>query len=92
MWVRTTCCYCRKTLNFLNPDGEEPTAGGISICTECHEISLFAEDGSLRRPTGEEREELLANPDVHSALVALALTPDPLAAIALWRMSQPFEN
>ena len=57
----TTCPYCGR-MNDLHGDAAgtdaTPSPGDSSLCWECFNVSIFAEDLSLRLPTAKELKEL----------------------------------
>jgi len=67
---RPSCFNCGKhAVTNISDDGPpSPTDGDVSVCLYCAAISLFTGNGRhTRRPTDEERTDLLADPDVSRA-------------------------
>jgi hypothetical protein len=70
------CPYCGKATDADAPaPGTDenvgaPGPGDVSVCFYCAGISIFTETG-LRKPTEDERAELLDDPDVIEAAAAV---------------------
>jgi hypothetical protein len=45
----------------------------VSICWYCAHVTLFADDGTMREPTDDERAELVADPEVTRAVASVLL-------------------
>jgi hypothetical protein len=59
----TVCPYCGVThdgMTALVKAEHRPSEGAANICARCGEISIFNEDGSLRRATATEQAEVAA--------------------------------
>jgi hypothetical protein len=53
-------------------DDAIPSDGDVTVCLYCGALAIFTDETTLfRRPTAEERKELLANSDVVSAIRAV---------------------
>jgi hypothetical protein len=67
-----SCPFCKKSTDCdsqVNGDGV-PEVGDVSVCFYCGQVALFTE-GGLRKPSDEERSEILADPDVTAAVGAV---------------------
>jgi hypothetical protein len=66
-----TCPRCgSKNNGYTQATGDEraPEPGDVSLCWECGGMNIFTDDGKVRLPTEEERNHLLAQPDVLEAM------------------------
>jgi hypothetical protein len=53
-------------------DGAVPADGDATVCVYCGTLAIFTRGAKhLRRPTAAERTELLADPDVRTAMRAV---------------------
>lgn len=85
--VDSVCPYCgrQNTLaSGMNVD-EPPDEGSVNLCWRCREPSLFTADGSLRKPTDEERADIMADPDVKRALYAMTESTRPKEALSMYK-------
>lgn len=57
------CRDCGKTMDACRAlnSRERPTAGSVTVCFYCGEISVFEDDRHLREPTAEEMERIRAD-------------------------------
>jgi hypothetical protein len=60
------CLGCGELLDGATgvSNRNRPKPGSISICIYCGHIAVFADDLSLRKPTGEEMREIAGNPTI----------------------------
>jgi hypothetical protein len=69
------CPYCSKETDADAPapgtDDVAPEPGDVSVCFYCGGIILYVEGGGLRKPTDEERTELLDDPGVVEAVASV---------------------
>jgi hypothetical protein len=65
------CRACQAKLDGSLGSGR-PAAGDVSLCVYCGTLSIFTED-DLRAPTTDELVGLMADPEVRSAITAVAL-------------------
>lgn len=59
-----TCCECGHSVNGADGQARGPTPGDWAVCIRCAALNVFADDLSLRAPTGFERLDAAADPDV----------------------------
>lgn len=91
--MSATCCpYCGRTNDQHSgkDPNDVPAAGDMSICWRCHNLAVFDDgpDGLVtRKPTPEELERLVPDPELRRALGALAESYTVTAALDLWRLS-----
>ena len=66
----TGCPYCGAVVDMASNVGgtDRPAEGDATICLYCREVSVFDKNLLLRRPSEDERSELLANPDIQRVL------------------------
>lgn len=77
------CLFCgRENEDHAGAEGTRPEPDDWSMCWGCGEVGVFT-DGGIRRPTPEERAEILADPEVQQARAAIgaAATPEQAAAV-----------
>jgi hypothetical protein len=57
------CLNCRTLLDGATgvDTRNRPSPGSVTVCIYCGHISVFANDLSLREPTGEEMREIAGN-------------------------------
>lgn len=53
------------------PDSATPGPGDIALCLDCAHIMIYADDLTLREPTGEEIFEIAGDPDIIRAVDAI---------------------
>lgn len=56
------CPHCSRSSNMVMGDlgaGGGPEAGDYNICVYCRQVSIYNDDFTVRRPTGEELIEFL---------------------------------
>lgn len=58
------CCECGHGVNGAGGQAARPTPGDWAVCIRCAALNVFADDLSLRAPTGFERLDAAADPDV----------------------------
>lgn len=82
------CPYCRRVHELSNgAPGTRPKPGDVSLCWGCGEVGIFTDDG-IRRPTPEERAEILTDPQVKTARAAILVAVSPQeAAAVIWGSS-----
>lgn len=87
------CPYC-GVMNqaATGREGTTPRDGSIALCWDCREPSVFVINDmvrTVRKPSEEEREEILADPAVKQARAAMfeAYYVDQAAALA-WPKEQ----
>lgn len=69
------CPYCGYKMDTsLSPfsGGKPPTPGCISICLNCGKAGVFGDDLRCRKPTDDEKEEILKNDKVIITQMAIA--------------------
>jgi hypothetical protein len=68
------CPYCGRVTDadsqFPTDEDAVPGPGDVSVCFYCAGIALYTETG-FRKPTDEERAELLDEPDVIATAAAI---------------------
>jgi len=64
------CSYCDRLLDrALASDGvSRPAPGDISICMYCTKVNIWTDDLQLRKPTEQERVEMLKNPKLRAEI------------------------
>ena len=67
------CPFCGSDQDgHTGIDNDEPPApGDISICVECHCLSIYGPGLELRKPTDDETAEALKMPEVRDGLEVL---------------------
>jgi len=67
-----TCPYCKKRLDGVAGVDTDtlPEPEDVSICVVCGGVSVFAEQGCLRKPSLDELDEILQREGVQEALNA----------------------
>jgi len=68
------CPYCGKENHkATNPLGSDiiPPPGSLSLCIGCAGISIFNDDLTTRKPTEEEKEEILKDANVQRLIIEL---------------------
>ena len=76
----SVCRSCgKKNDRASGDDGARPSAGDMSICVQCGEISIFTETLNLRAPTPEEAAEVARDPIVTKFRMAIASAHGRLA-------------
>lgn len=67
------CPNCGKKVDAaMSVNGKrKPRWGDVSICIECHHISVYDNGLQLRNPTDDEMLSIAGNPDVIKAMKAL---------------------
>lgn len=71
-----TCCPSCGRLNDAHTgvSGKAaPEPGDVSLCFGCAEPAIYTQDLQLRRPTDDERAEIIASPLVEQARGILLL-------------------
>jgi hypothetical protein len=70
---RTPPCFCPHCGQLItgwgSAVGERPSAGDASICAYCGVLAVYTDTLALRLPTSDELTELLADPDIHKAML-----------------------
>lgn len=70
--VDHSCRVCGYKFNCVESIFEKerrvPVAGSVSLCLRCGALSIFEADLSLRAPTDVEREEILEDTRVVTAI------------------------
>jgi hypothetical protein len=59
-----TCPFCRlqqEAVTHISGKDYVPSNGDITMCFNCGGISVFTNDGGLRKPTKKEQRELDQN-------------------------------
>jgi hypothetical protein len=71
------CLQCKHKLDAATSVGHNngPSPGSVSICVSCGAIAIFAEDGSLREATVDERFEIIEIPEVKKAIALIRWLP-----------------
>lgn len=90
---KTDCPHCGRENDQhsgINTD-EQPDEGSVSLCWGCREPSLFTGDGSLRKPTEQERTELLAEPEIKTIRYAMLEAQRPTEAKEMFQKMNPSE-
>lgn len=58
----SVCPYCSKVNELATVISSEydlaPSSGDVSICIECANISIFGEDGKLRKPLQQDMNRI----------------------------------
>lgn len=87
---KTTCPWCGRENEVHTAGNTEgsPDEGDISLCWKCREPSVFLADGSLRKPTDEERAKILADPDVAGMMHAMRESYRPSEARDLFNRTR----
>lgn len=84
--VSSVCPYCGRENTLatgINTEGT-PDEGAVNLCWRCREPSLFQADLTLRKPTDEERAEIMADPDVKKALYVMRESTRPSEATSMY--------
>ena len=90
----TTCPYCGRSNEAhapTDPDQKPPSAGDVSICWKCLGISIFQEDGTVRRTTPEEDADLRTHENIQDALRVMRKAAGPTAAADILRHAQEWQ-
>jgi len=71
------CPHCGHKFNAAtSPTGDDrPNPGDISVCIECRKISVFNDDLTTRKPSGEELMKFARDPRITLTQVILADLP-----------------
>jgi hypothetical protein len=70
------CPYCGHLIDAsTSAEDASPGPGDVTVCLNCREIVVFADDMSLRLPTEQELIEVAGNDKVLAVLLALADIP-----------------
>jgi len=66
------CPFCGSLHDHATNTTTEakPNAGDVSICFDCTSIGVFDENGSVRKPTEEEKAVFLADSRVQTVIAA----------------------
>ena len=66
------CLNCGKKINAASPAeapfDAAPTPGDVAICLDCAHIHIYADDLTLRQPTGAEVVEIAGDPELVKAV------------------------
>lgn len=84
--LESTCPYCGRENTLatgINVD-DQPDEGSVNLCWRCLEPSLFNADLTLRKPTDEERGEIMSDPDVKRALYVMRESTRPKEAKTMY--------
>lgn len=73
--VSTVCPDCGAVIEMATAvDESVPAAGDVSICLACRSLGVFTGNGlEVRRPTADELDMYLANPEVRKHVNAATL-------------------
>lgn len=84
--LNTTCPYCGRVNNAASgQSGTRPDPGDVSMCWRCGQFTIFADDLTLRVPTVEEWQELVADEEVWAVVIAWMEMNTPIkAAEQVW--------
>jgi hypothetical protein len=59
------CCACGHKNNASGCDqAERPSPGDYAICVRCAGLNIYADDMTLRKPSGADRLAAAGDPDV----------------------------
>jgi hypothetical protein len=63
------CRNCGKLIDSASPSApadrrRRARPGDIALCLDCGHVHIFADDLTLREPTGDELVEIAGNPDM----------------------------
>lgn len=82
------CAWCGSSndAQMGDPGRPGPEPGDVSLCWYCLGLSVYTETEQGRKPTEEEFQEFVTDPDVIKALLAItsARTPGEAARVMGW--------
>jgi hypothetical protein len=82
-WEDNHCPVCKHLLDAVTctngPESTKPYPGNPSICMYCGEITVFADDLSMRKPTGAEMVEFMTDPNWEILRAALRFIAQRIA-------------